>query len=63
MIQVPHMPQMFVQAGSVDVDNRCAALLENPRFMVDRTTRARCGESAPRRERDSEPSGHDGHQH
>ncbi|MCH8505205.1 MAG: hypothetical protein LAT50_12875 [Ectothiorhodospiraceae bacterium] len=61
MIQVPHFPHMFVQAESVSRSARCEALLNNPRFMVDRATREACGQAVEQRP-DERPE-HRGHQH
>lgn len=45
MLPVPEFPARYEAASTLSVEVSCQRLLGNPRIMVDRATRARCGES------------------
>gem|GEM_PF-6942680 len=43
MVPVPQFGHMYVQAGRVDAETRCDALMEASQVIVDRQTREDCG--------------------
>lgn len=43
MVPVPGYGHMYISGGGLSSDLRCAAIMDNPRFMVDRKTQAECG--------------------
>ena len=68
MVPVPQFGHMYVSAENLDPDLVCAAILDNPRFMVDRATRERCDGEADHRhdeanDRDAIEDHHDHHHH
>ncbi|MEK7323442.1 MAG: hypothetical protein AABZ84_10225 [Pseudomonadota bacterium] len=58
MLPVDEAPARYEAAGALSAEASCQRLLGNPRIMVDRATRTRCGEPARPTEL---PAGHQGH--
>jgi len=61
MIPVPGYGHMYLSAQDISQELRCAAILNNPRFMVDHQTRTACGQTPPAPA--SPPPAHGGHDH
>ena len=47
MIPVPGYGHLYISGGGLNKELRCAALMDNPRIMVDRKTQAECGKVPP----------------
>ena len=49
MVPVPGYGHMYVHTGKLSKELHCQAIMNNPRFMVDRKTRIACGRATYRR--------------
>lgn len=47
MVPVPGYGHLYISGGGLTKELRCAAIMNNPRFMVDRKTQAECGKIPP----------------
>ncbi|MDQ2695032.1 MAG: hypothetical protein M3Z21_06570 [Pseudomonadota bacterium] len=50
MVPVPGYGHMYVHTGKLSRELHCQAIMDNPRFMVDRKTRSDCGQTPLKRQ-------------